>query len=453
MNSLIPRSQGDLVRSLGQFLPMLSSPSPSDIKIGIVVAVIFAAMALAVRMFLCSGRHTAAKQPVSPLKEERLRAEPTDLKSSPASVFHSSPKVEQEEVIKKEEVVRAEEDIKQEKDQQASEESSQASQEENKIQPKVPVTPPSLNLELIDSKNVESEHAYLKEVQQQKKLPVIPSMPDFDFNALFIELGRPTGTIDYMPYHKDIANCRFGDILCPRETRWNETDQLSDGTEIKLHANKVDLEGLSFIATQYPMPYHIPLFWRMGAKSCLILDLTNEKDMKKGLEPYYPSRGEEIFQGKLSITCKEQEIFTDLDATLSSYLVEEDDEDDSAEETSVEGKQCCRLHFQGWDDFGGITESQMDRILEMMETSQTDPSVPLIVHCRAGVGRTGTILVARALLKLIKEHKVNESNLLDEISRLISEGRMQRGKGFVQTPIQLRAIFKWAWKALHRHQG
>ena len=66
------------------------------------------------------------------------------------------------------------------------------------------------------------------------------------------------------------------------------------------------------------------------------------------------------------------------------------------------------------------------------------------VHCHAGLGRTGTVIVAAQLADLHDKQKLNRENFLPALQRLIAVGRAQRGNGeFVQTDEQLYSLLKF----------
>lgn len=273
-------------------------------------------------------------------------------------------------------------------------------------------------------------------------LPEIPQMPKIDYYTLFDDLMCETMPPPALRYTN--RNCRFRDILCPERTRVQIQGKTED---LYLHANHVDLEGVHLILTQYPYPEQIPLFWQASKEACLILDLTNEKDMKRGLVPYAPKLNDDLqFEDeRRRVRCLSQRKVNGINAELCTYSFEEID---STSDMPV----ITRLHYENWEDHEGITEDDLDRLLAILAEYQKDSTIPIMVHCRAGVGRSGTVSVAYAISQLIKQNKADVSNLSHYIYHLILEGRRQRGECFVQTVDQLKAIWKWGWRAVHRAQ-
>ncbi|KAA3679387.1 tyrosine-protein phosphatase non-receptor type 11 [Paragonimus westermani] len=98
-------------------------------------------------------------------------------------------------------------------------------------------------------------------------------------------------------------------------------------------------------------------------------------------------------------------------------------------------------HFTVWPDHG--TPSDPSCVLDFMhDISARQDSIPgagpIIVHCSAGIGRTGTFIVIDMLINYIKTMGLNCD--LD-ISRTIQMVREQRS-GMVQTETQYRFIYK-----------
>lgn len=295
-------------------------------------------------------------------------------------------------------------------------------------------SPPSENILNISSENslkISSENVLNNPLLPSKKLKMNSS-------NMFKNLAFLTEHIETLPYSAN--NCQFKDILCPKET----LVEVHGKTEsLYLHANHVELDGIPMILTQYPLKLHFPLFWRLCENACLVVDLTNDKDMKSGLKSYAPQYNQSILCDNVSITCVSEEALAGLNASLCTYRVDEG-------YSNAKPYEVKRIHYKDWNDHQGITETDMDLLLCYMQQYTSLRSEPVVIHCRAGVGRSGTIAVAFAMSHLIKKRNVDPSNRIETINRLILEGRKKRGPGFVQNSRQLEAIWKWSEIAIQK---
>ncbi len=89
-----------------------------------------------------------------------------------------------------------------------------------------------------------------------------------------------------------------------------------------------------------------------------------------------------------------------------------------------------RYHHLPIDDFGAPTAEQIDRFLEIVDEERRR-SGAVLVHCFAGIGRTGTMLAAWL---------ISEGHGLDDA---IAEVRRQR-PGSVESPDQIDALAEFA---------
>ncbi|KAL3426296.1 protein-tyrosine phosphatase [Phlyctema vagabunda] len=100
--------------------------------------------------------------------------------------------------------------------------------------------------------------------------------------------------------------------------------------------------------------------------------------------------------------------------------------------------------YPGWPDFGALEESDIESITKLMHLSReknTSPENPRIVHCSAGVGRSGTFI---ALEHLMAELEAGAWESLpedqDPIFETVNNLRMQRPT-MVQAPEQYRFLY------------
>ena len=113
-------------------------------------------------------------------------------------------------------------------------------------------------------------------------------------------------------------------------------------------------------------------------------------------------------------------------------------------------KLIYRAHFLNWPDYGALNAEQFIELLQGFTEHQNSIKEKCpIIHCRAGVGRTGSLAVAVALADMIKQGRVTNENYGITIDTLVLAGRYQRGINFVQSQEQYQSLHLLAKKMLN----
>lgn len=217
---------------------------------------------------------------------------------------------------------------------------------------------------------------------------------------------------------------RFNNIVCPLETAI-KVETLDKKIEY-IHANFVEMHSRKYAAAQAPLKNGLRNFWKVLFDTFdLIVDLTNLNDKLEVYSPVIDYAPQEIDQsilyGDVKVTLKEKNLSSEsLEIFLYTYEV-------SFDQTS---KLIKRWHFSKWPDFGVVNVQTLVELVETFNHYFKDLSV--MVHCRAGVGRTGTFLTALHLHEKIRKDEVNKENLLIQLVEVILGLRKQRGDNFVQ---------------------
>lgn len=242
---------------------------------------------------------------------------------------------------------------------------------------------------------------------------------------------------------REVVIERFDNIPLPKQGALRDTIRSAVTSEKQyLHANHVDLgSGHHFIASQKPMEGEVPGFWRMLAKQkiSLVVDLTRSEEV----EPRYcPTSGKTREVRDLTVTC------------TSSQKVRKKDAGLSAKEKTIlvdEGKrkphQLTRLHFSDWPDHGVIDEASLTALANKIEALNPDPASPVLVHCKAGVGRTGTLMAFMGARKRIADEiasggACHPEMIMRTLLEVIARGRLARGPSFVQNEEQFTLLVK-----------
>ncbi|XP_043785616.1 tyrosine-protein phosphatase Lar isoform X12 [Apis laboriosa] len=155
----------------------------------------------------------------------------------------------------------------------------------------------------------------------------------------------------------------------------------------------------AYVATQGPLQETFGDFWRMcwELRSSTIVMMTKlEERTRIKCDQYWPSRGSETY-GLMTVT------ITDVQE-LATYCIRTFQISRAGYSERREMKQ---LQFTAWPDHG-VPEHPAPFLQFLRRVRSLNPpdSGPLIVHCSAGVGRTGCFIVIDSMLERIKHEKM-----------------------------------------------
>ncbi|XP_018863189.1 receptor-type tyrosine-protein phosphatase F isoform X14 [Parus major] len=167
-----------------------------------------------------------------------------------------------------------------------------------------------------------------------------------------------------------------------------------------INANYIDgyRKQNAYIATQGPLPETLSDFWRMvwEQKTATIVMMTRlEEKSRVKCDQYWPSRGMETY-GMIQVALVDTvELATYTVRTFALY------KNGSNEKTELR-----QFQFMAWPDHG-VPEYPTPILTFLRRVKACNPTDagPMVVHCSAGVGRTGCFIVIDAMLERMKHEK------------------------------------------------
>jgi len=256
-----------------------------------------------------------------------------------------------------------------------------------------------------------------------------PSLSRPLFNELQNRLETSTAALpESLPLTASEASRRHKYIQCPRETA---VFTKADGNKHYLHGNTFN----NYILTQAPTEEAFPTFWKICfEQSQLIVDLTNHGF--EFVDEYLTEKG--YNDEKIAVTILDKKNDTGSQTTIYKLKI--------TDKATNKEKTIHRINYYGWQDNRPATPQALSKLIEKVDNLAGEEKV--IIHCRIGVGRTGTFVTAREIDKLIKEKKIFDPNsLIDETLKIVLAGRQARNPLFVQNEDQLHSIFEFGrWK-------
>ncbi|CAK1548795.1 unnamed protein product [Leptosia nina] len=219
--------------------------------------------------------------------------------------------------------------------------------------------------------------------------------------------------------------------------------QRCDGDYINANYVKLDRANRKYILTQGPLKFTVNHFWSMvfheKSKAILMLNKLFEKNEVK-CHQYWPNQ--------FNAVCSLKEV--NLEITFTSvenfgyYIVRKILLHDTI---TLESRVVLQFHYITWPDFGVPSSPKkfLDFLKAVRASGALEPDCPAIVHCSAGIGRSGTFCLVDSCLAIMQRDGQDTVNI-QEILKELRQSRM----GLIQTPDQLRFSYQAIIEGLKR---
>lgn len=212
----------------------------------------------------------------------------------------------------------------------------------------------------------------------------------------------PAGTFDVSKARYNLPKNRYTDVLCLDQTRVRLSPIEGDPSSDYINANFVDgyKQKKAYISTQGPLPKTFPDFWRMIWEQQVLVVVMTTRTVERGkvkCGQYWPAEEE---------TAKEYGDFvvinsgTDCrkDYTISLLILQNS--------RTGQTREVTHFQFTNWHDYTApdsaesflhflfdVRRRQAQKTAEIISTWPGHPlGPPIVVHCSAGIGRTGTFI-------------------------------------------------------------
>lgn len=190
-----------------------------------------------------------------------------------------------------------------------------------------------------------------------------------------------------------------------------------------------------FIVTQGPLHSTRDDFWRMcwesNSRAIVMLTRCFEKGREK-CDQYWPNDTMPVYYGDIMVQILNDSKYPDWSTTEFMIC------------RATEQRRIRHFHFTTWPDFGVPNPPQtLARFVRAFRGLVQPDQRPIVVHCSAGVGRSGTFITLDRILQQIKV-----SNTVDifGIVWAMRKGKGKPAKSYATNRIELTPFFITVYK-------
>ncbi|XP_032880727.1 tyrosine-protein phosphatase non-receptor type 4 isoform X2 [Amblyraja radiata] len=246
------------------------------------------------------------------------------------------------------------------------------------------------------------------------------------FDQLYRKKPGMTMLCAKLPHN--ISKNRYRDI-----SPYDATRVILMGTDDYINANYINMEIPSssiinqYIACQGPLPNTCPDFWQMTWEqgSSLVVMLTTQVERGRvKCHQYWPELSKNASYGNFEVGCHLEEgnpayVFREL--TLTNL-------------ERNESRPLTQIQYVAWPDHG-VPDDSSDflKFVLLVRETRVGKDEPVVVHCSAGIGRTGVLMTMETAMCLIE---CNQPVYPLDIVRTMRDQRAM----MIQTPSQYKFV-------------
>ncbi|XP_048640821.1 tyrosine-protein phosphatase non-receptor type 13 isoform X5 [Marmota marmota marmota] len=321
---------------------------------------------------------------------------------------------------------------------------TQKSQERKTDEDEITWGSDELPIDTTNHEDPDKDHLFLTN-EELTALPVVKVAPSGKYTGAklksvirmlrgLLDQGIPSKELENLQELKPLDQCLIGQTKENRKKNRYKNILPYDATRVPLgdeggyiNASFIKIpvgkEEFLYIACQGPLPTTVGDFWQMiwEQKSTVIAMMTQEVEGEKiKCQRYWPN-----ILGKTTMANDRLRLALVRLQQLKGFVVRALTLEDIQ---TGEVRHIFHLNFTAWPDHD--TPSQPDDLLTFISYMRhVHKSGPIITHCSAGIGRSGTLICIDVVLGLISQ------DLEFDISDLVRCMRLQR-HGMVQTEDQ-----------------
>uniref|UniRef100_A0A8C2B9T9 Tyrosine-protein phosphatase non-receptor type 9 n=1 Tax=Cyprinus carpio TaxID=7962 RepID=A0A8C2B9T9_CYPCA len=253
-----------------------------------------------------------------------------------------------------------------------------------------------------------SVHDLVQHVKLKKKKGIYQEYEE-------IRKEPPAGTFDYSKKASNQIKNRYSDVLCLDQSRVrlcplnNEDDETSD------YINASFMDGYkrsnAYVATQGPLPKTFGDFWRMVWEQMVLIIVMTTRVVERGrvkCGQYWPlETGRTEDYGNFLVRNVHIEMFQDFKLSHLELFNTQ----------TGECREVSHYLYMSWPDFGvpksasamldfrAHVKQRQESSLRTLYPDWTGPpgGPPVVVHCSAGIGRTGTFCTLDICLSRLED--------------------------------------------------